>query len=89
MYLEALLKLELSTKTSKKTGPCEIGGHSELRVVDVALNVHWGPSKIVGVDMETMLVMDMVREGVEKGVTETDPTKLAFFPKELSISTHP
>ena len=39
MCLEALLNSELSTQNSKKTGLREIGGHSELRVVDEALNV--------------------------------------------------
>ena len=44
MCLEALLNSELSTKNSKKTGPHEIGGHSELTVFDGALNVLKDPS---------------------------------------------
>ena len=44
MCLEALLNSELSTQNSKKTGPREIGGHSELRVVVGALNVCKEPS---------------------------------------------
>ena len=37
--------MELSIKNSKKIGPREIDGHSELKVVDGALNVPRGSSK--------------------------------------------